>query len=249
MGQCQFVGRDADQQKKKKPLRPRKSDDDYVLAISNPVFLDWEHRVKGHWKTAEAKQEYIDNLSSQHQNFPIQIGEHIFISNAQGVVNIEKLQKLGITHILNVGGSSAAWLPEEAYRKAGMQYKLVPDAFDEASYPMLDKHLQDCQDFLTSARSQKDPTGKCVVHCQAGCNRSGVIVAADFMLTNETSVLDTILHCRKCRGNAFLTNPGFQAQLVALARRERRLGPVPGAANCVVETFLWRKLQRERTHG
>lgn len=252
MGQCQFgrdggptVANENKAQKKRKPLRSQKSDDPYILAISNPIFLDWEHRVNRKWKTLEEKQKFIDNCSAQHTNFPIQICDYLFLSNASGVINIARLRELGITHVLNVGGPSAAYLPEEAYTEAGINYRLEPDALDEPDYPMLDKHLQDSQDFIGLARSQQYPPGKCVVHCQAGSNRSGVIVAATFMLASEMNVLETISHCRKKRGNAFLTNPGFAAQLVALARQERRLGPALGAPNCVVEQFLWRKFEKE----
>ena len=108
-------------------------------------------------------------------------------------------------------------------------------------------HLQECRDFIGLARSQ--PNGKIVVHCQAGCNRSGLIVAADYMLSYRSNVLETVLHCRKCRGNSFLTNPGFQGQLVALARQNKLVGPAPGTAKCVVERWLWRKVQREIDAG
>ena len=45
-----------------------------------------------------------------------------------------------------------------------------------------------------------------VVHCHAGINRSGVIAAALMMLRTNSSVLETVAHCRRQRGNAFLWN-------------------------------------------
>jgi protein tyrosine phosphatase (PTP) superfamily phosphohydrolase (DUF442 family) len=234
MGQVQF--RSNTVEKERKPLRIRKSDDDYIRTISDPVFMDWEHRVAN-------QKEVVNQLKNQHQTCPIQISDYLFISNASGVSNLDQLKSLGITHVLNVAGFPAAWRPADAYIEAGMEYKLV-DALDEASYPMLDHHLEECLDFIESARAK--PDGKVVVHCQAGCNRSGVICSAEHMLHTRSNVLETVLHCRKCRGNAFLTNPGFQGQLVALARREGLLGPAPGTAKCVVEQWLWRKVNRER---
>lgn len=227
MGQVQCRSNKA--KREKKALHTRKSDGDYIRAISDPVFLDWEHRVANH-------EEVV------HQTFPIQISEYLFISNASAVSNLDGLKSLGITHVLNVAGLSAAWRSANAYKEAGMEYKLL-DAVDEPSYPMLDHHLEECLEFIELARAR--PGGKVVVHCQAGSNRSGVICSAAHMLHTRSNVLETVLHCRKCRGNAFLTNPGFQGQLVSLARRERLLGPAPGTAKCVVEQWLWRKAKRE----
>lgn len=248
MGQLQFRSQSAKEKqtkkKKKVLLRPRKSDNDYVLAISNPAFLDWEHRVEKEQRMkAEIKQATIEKLEAQHQEFPFPISEQVLISNANGASNIEKLKTLGVTHVLNVGGNSAAWIPREAYEEAGLNYRIVVDALDEPSYPMLDHHLDECREFIEDACHQD---GKCVVHCQAGCNRSGVIVAANYMLTTRTNVLETVLHCRKVRGNAFLTNPGFQGQLVALARQQGLLGPAPGQPKCVVDRFLWHKVTENR---
>lgn len=233
MGQAS--SREKGTQKKRKALRLKKADNDYVRAISNPAFLDWEHR-------AANDKEAIKRIEGKQRLFPIQLDDHLFLSNAHGVSDVDQLKSLGITHVLNVAGPPAAWRPAETYADAGIEYKMV-DAIDEPSYPMLDNHLQECLGFIALARSQ--PKGKCVVHCQAGSNRSGVIAAADYMLSSRSNVLETILHCRKCRGNGFLTNPGFQGQLVALARREKLLGPEPGSKECVVEQWLWRKVKRE----
>jgi Dual specificity phosphatase, catalytic domain len=224
------------QKKRQRALRSKNADNDYIRAISDPVFLDWEHRI-----TNNDKDE-MRRIEGKQQQFPIQIDEHLYLSNACGVSDLQQLKSLGISHVLNVAGPPAAWRSSKAYFEVGIAYKIV-DAVDEPSYPMLENHLSECLEFIALARSQ--PHGKCVVHCQAGSNRSGVIVATAYMLHRRSNVLETILHCRKCRGNGFLTNPGFQGQLVALARREKLLGPAPGTEECVVEQWLWRKVKRE----
>ena len=63
---------------------------------------------------------------------------------------------------------------------------------------------------------------------------AGVLVAAERMLSTEESVLETVAGCRRRRGNMFLCNESFQAQLVALARARGRLGAAPGEAVSVV---------------
>ena len=221
----------------KRPLKLRISDEPYLAAIRNPVFL---------FPKGADQIEYL-------QAFPIPIiTNQLYISNASGICNIEKLKALGITRVLNVGGLPAAFLPPEAYTEAGIEYKIVEEALDEPSYPMLNHHLEECIDFIDKANedgSQSRGKGKCVVHCFAGCNRSGVIVAAYYMLSTQTNVLETVLHCRNSRGSAFLTNPGFQRQLVALARREWLLGPAPGNKKCVVDRSLWRQSMASSTRA
>jgi len=237
MGQTHFRGYLAREEGKKKSLKLRKCDDCYVHAISNPVFLAWEQHLELEG-TEEAKESATAKIAAQQLDFPVPISDTVFISDGVGATNMEKMKSLGITHVLNVGGPTAAMRLPDSYKSVGIKYKII-DALDEPSYPMLDEHLEECLEFINDARQNQ---GKCVVNCQAGCNRSGVIVAADYMLTSRANVLKTILHCRKCRGNAFLTNSGFQGQLVALARRKRLLGPEPGHRDCVVDPLLWRKV-------
>merc|ERR1712014_140519 len=102
---------------------------------------------------------------------------------------------------------------------------------DEEGYPMLDRHLGSARAFIAAAKSTG---GKCLVHCVAGISRSGVLVAAETLLSERMTVLDTVAHCRRCRGNAFLWNNSFQEQLVSLARKEGLLGASPGQAGSIV---------------
>ena len=89
---------------------------------------------------------------------------------------------------------------------------------------MLENHLEECRAFIQQCR---DAGGKCVVHCQAGANRSGVIVAAEIMLTEQKTVIETVCHCRKRRGDTLLCNESFVKDLVQLARKQNLLGPKP----------------------
>merc|ERR1712224_508304 len=81
----------------------------------------------------------------------------------------------------------------------------------------------------------KRGSGKCVVHCQAGLNRSVLIVAAYYMMETRTPVLETVRHVRKQRGNLALCNEGFQQQLVAMARKRDLLGPPPGTEGSALQ--------------
>ena len=76
-----------------------------------------------------------------------------------------------------------------------------------------------------------------MVHCQAGINRSGVIVAAIHMLEEQKNVLDVVRHIRRRRGNCFLWNESFQKQLVALAKRNNLLGAKPENVSISYEDY------------
>ena len=119
---------------------------------------------------------------------------------------------------------------------------------------MLDRHLEAARNFIGPARRTgrvprrrvnqalsgrarrlDSRVAQVLVHCAAGLNRSGVLVAAERMLsTPGETVLETVAHCRKQRGNMIVCNESFQAQLVALARTHDRLGPAPGEEGSVV---------------
>lgn len=146
----------------------------------------------------------------------------------------DRLKTLGITHVLNVAGQGAGSLEDDKYRKLGITYKSIA-ASDREGYLMFENHLDECRSYISSCRKSG---GKCVVHCQAGANRSGIIVAAEFMLTKRMTVLEVIYHCRKQRGNVFLCNASFQRELVSLARSEGLLGPKPGHPGCIVEARM-----------
>jgi hypothetical protein len=61
-------------------------------------------------------------------------------------------------------------------------------------------------------------TGPTLVHCQAGLNRSGLIVASALCLDGK-GVYDTIVHLRRIRSDAVLCNPRFVEHLVKEYRR------------------------------
>ena len=159
---------------------------------------------------------------------PVEIMPSLFLSDARRAHDVSRLKSLGITHVVNVAGKSAEG-PAEEYCAAGINVLNV-DADDEEGYPMLEKHLSEVHAFVNETRTGTY-SGRVVVHCVAGINRSGVILAAILMLDKKLSVLEAVAHCRLARGNCFLWNGSFQTQLVALARSEGLLGPAPGRGN------------------
>lgn len=197
----------------------------YVWAIRDPECLDWKRGLT---------DEEIEVLSLRQSEMPVEITETLFLSTQRHVEDVNHLNTLGITHVLNVAGKGARG-PVDLYKAQGITYKEI-DAHDEPGYDMIGGHLKECQAFIEVAKAAG---GKCVVHCHAGINRSGVIVAAVHLLQGSeanrtnTNVLDTVAHCRHQRSNCFLWNHCFQLQLVCLAKENNLLGPMPGSTGCI----------------
>ena len=97
---------------------------------------------------------------------------------------------------------------------------------------MIKRHLEECQSFVNKCKQVKN--GKIVIHCHAGINRSGVIMAAVYMLDEKKNILDVVKHLRLCRGNACLWNESFVQQLIKLAASKGLLGPKPNINNDTV---------------
>ena len=120
---------------------------------------------------------------------------------------------------------------------------LVSYAYHQA-YPIVEKCLPECFEFINAARGAStsgggnssnteksssmgggadNTSGKVVVHCVAGINRSGVVATAAYMIATQTPVLDAIKHVHSKRG-ALLWNKSFVVQLCILARKHNLLG-------------------------
>eukprot|EP00526_Cylindrotheca_closterium_P015654 CAMPEP_0113638192 /NCGR_PEP_ID=MMETSP0017_2-20120614/19998_1 /TAXON_ID=2856 /ORGANISM="Cylindrotheca closterium" /LENGTH=270 /DNA_ID=CAMNT_0000549269 /DNA_START=858 /DNA_END=1670 /DNA_ORIENTATION=+ /assembly_acc=CAM_ASM_000147 len=196
----------------------------WVWAIWEPEILDWKIGLS---------DEEIQETALRQAQLPVPITENLFLGNAFSVESTDKLKARGITAVLNMAGPMALKRKTiQAYKKHGIQYKRI-DGEDEYDYPLLQNHWQEASDFIKS--TTENGKGKCVVHCVAGLNRSGLIAAAYYMIATQTSVLEAAQHVRKQRGNHALCNQGFQAQLVALARKHDLLGPEPGTEESIVK--------------
>jgi hypothetical protein len=203
----------------------------YVWAIEDPEILDWKIGKNVSFSVGEKlTNEDIIALDKKQCALPVAITTDLYLSNHRCVCDVDLLKQAGITHVLNVAGPSNRG-PLAKYAVENIMYKEIA-AEDEDGYYMLQKHLSECMEFIQSAKATG---GKAVVHCAAGINRSGVIAAAYHLLTERVSILDSVAHCRRQRGNCFLWNHTFQIELACLARDQGLLGPAPGpdTGSCV----------------
>lgn len=199
----------------------------WVWAIRDRTVLVWQNDLDPQEIGRIARQQDL------HHRQPLPLMEHLLIGSQLSVQNTETLQQMGVTHVLNMAGPACV-VPIEEYQKAGIVYKRI-DAQDEEDYPLLELHWDEASAFIRTAR---ESGGKCVGHCGAGLNRSGLVVAAEMMVcpgTSTNSVLEVVRELRKVRGNWALMNDSFQEQLVALARESGRLGVSPGQDGSVVK--------------
>lgn len=196
----------------------------YFECIINPEYLDW--------RKGRSKNEVLQ-ISKKQVDMPVQINEYLYLSDAKNAHQIEKLKERGVTHVLNVAGPSAKMSNGAEYAENNIT-ALNIDAEDEEGYPMIKRHLKTCQSFVNKCKEVQN--GKIVIHCHAGINRSGVIMAAIFMLDENKDILDVVKHLRLCRGNACLWNESFVQQLIKLAASEGLLGTKPNIGKDNIST-------------
>ena len=118
----------------------------------------------------------------------------LFLGDAKCARNIERLNELGINCIINVASeASKNYDLDTDYLKSGINI-LRLSAEDEEGFPMLELHLKTVMDQLNKWKAVTDTQRNCLVHCTAGINRSGVLVAALLMEQEQMTVLDVVRH-------------------------------------------------------
>ncbi|KAG0054623.1 dual specificity phosphatase 12 [Gryganskiella cystojenkinii] len=125
----------------------------------------------------------------------------LFLSGAGPAESLDYLQKVGITHILQITDITTPRFPGQ------FMYKIiaVPD-MDETN---LIKHFPDTFTFIQQAL---DKGGKVLVHCMAGASRSVTVVCAYLMKTKGMTADEALETVKKLRHIAG-PNDGFVTQL------------------------------------
>ncbi|XP_048782629.1 dual specificity protein phosphatase 3 isoform X1 [Lagopus muta] len=137
--------------------------------------------------------------------------------------NIMKLQRLGITHVLNAAeGKSFMHVNTNAefYEGTGITYHGIK-ANDTQEFN-LSRYFEEAADFIEKALSQKD--GQVFVHCREGYSRSPTLVIAYLMLRQNMDVKSALVTVRQKREIG--PNDGFLRQLCQLNEQLVKEGKV-----------------------
>lgn len=184
------------------------------------------------WAWYKAIQDIVNqDPPSQIPTPPVKILPWLYLSPFMCVKNKAlELEELGITHVLSTNRMPPQIL-ETLYwelRSHGIDHHYVA-ADDQLSYDML-AHWEECRNFLKECsdgeNGQSGGEKRALVHCAAGMNRSGTIVAAAMMHFGDLDLLEAVRFLKASRGYA-LSNTSFVRQLVLFAEREGRLGAKP----------------------
>lgn len=176
--------------------------------------------------TDPSKSKFRRTNDADDVDLPVEILPWLFLADRKSAMNMVKMKELKVSHILSV---HCATPREELYYQDRLEgtgivhHRIHCD--DTEGYDMIGKHWEECFTFLEQVKNT--PGSRVVVHCVAGINRSGLIVAAAYMIFQQQSLIPAVQHCLDRRGGMLLWNRSFQDQLCRLAQKEHLLGGHP----------------------
>ena len=222
---------------------PPTDDYPYLWAIRNPEVLDWKKMV--------SEDDTINRMAAAQARLPVRIGRRettgIYLGDAACARDMSRLRALRIGAIVNVAGPASQNRDmDEEYTRHGIDIVRL-HAEDEDGFPMLRLHLDTVREHIERWRDAAGEDGcRVLIHCTAGINRSGVLVAALLMeYEQDLTVLEAVRHIRSRRGNCYLWNEGFQEQLVAHARKLGQLGEPLEGTPTVFPSDMFVKTQKQ----
>ncbi|XP_061564217.1 dual specificity protein phosphatase 3 [Cololabis saira] len=164
------------------------------------------------------------NLPTQHFN---EVFPRIYIGNAFVAQNTMRLQKLGVTHVLNVAeGTSFMHVNTSAefYTGTGITYHGI-QANDTEQFN-LSAFFEEGAGFIDKALAHNGGKGKVYVHCREGYSRSPTMVVAYLMLRHKMDARQALAAVRHKREIG--PNDGFLRQLCQLNEKLATEGKLNG---------------------
>ncbi|XP_034066624.1 dual specificity protein phosphatase 19-like [Gymnodraco acuticeps] len=125
----------------------------------------------------------------------------ILLGSQDAAHDEETLQRLKVTHVLNVAYGVSNLLPDQLVYKT-LQILDIPET-------NITSYLEECSGFIELARQQD---GVVLVHCNAGVSRSSSVVIGYLMLREGLTFNDAYSQVKLARPST-RPNPGFYQQL------------------------------------
>lgn len=119
----------------------------------------------------------------------------------------------GVANGLKLGGTIkhlVSLYPWESYSTGQLNSFLCVAMFDSLDQGF--EQVLDIASWVNSCRRQ----GPVLVHCQAGLNRSSLVVGAALVMADEMTGPEAVAHIRDKRSPACLCNPAFEKWLTGL---------------------------------
>ncbi|MBN3323506.1 DUS3 phosphatase, partial [Atractosteus spatula] len=139
--------------------------------------------------------------------------------------NVMRLQRLGVTHILNAAeGNSFMHVNTNADFYAGTGITYHGMKANDTEHFNLSAFFEEGADFIDKALAQKD--GRVYVHCREGYSRSPTLVIAYLMLRHNMDVKTALSMVRQKREIG--PNDGFLRQLCQLNEKLVKEGKIKG---------------------
>ncbi|XP_006638242.1 dual specificity protein phosphatase 3 [Lepisosteus oculatus] len=162
------------------------------------------------------------SLPTQHYN---EVFPRIYVGNAFVAQNVMRLQRLGVTHILNAAeGNSFMHVNTSADFYAGTGITYHGMKANDTEHFNLSAFFEEGADFIDKALAQKD--GRVYVHCREGYSRSPTLVIAYLMLRHNMDVKTALSMVRQKREIG--PNDGFLRQLCQLNEKLAKEGKIKG---------------------
>lgn len=176
----------------------------------------------------EELRTVTEGMSGLEHPFQVVPGR-ILLSNAATARNATLLRELGVTRVVNCSPQTSK-TGKGFYGPAVQYLELWMD--DMGDYCVM-QDFDAVWDFALGCDG--DEPGACLIHCEAGVNRSGTLVVGIHMklrasmdampLQNAVeSLRRSWMHVARMRGRV-VTNPGFQRQLLLFSRLGMRWYP------------------------